>query len=169
KVQINRRYPSRCGILIALRRTDSEQPPVRKLCAYRRGALLLMLPRCTPTERRSGHLTSKEKSMSNSPSKRAAPMTYTRFSLDKSTPTLWRVTFDNPPINLIDAVMMKELLNLLTEIERDKQVGVVLFDSADPDFFLAHYDIAGDPGELEGVETTAGRHPFTELHIRLSK
>src|SRR6267142_1043449 len=114
-------------------------------------------------------LTSKEKSMSNSPSKRAAPIAYTRFSLDKSTPSLWRVTFDNPPINLIDAVMMKELLNLLTEIERDKRVGVVLFDSADPDFFLAHYDIAGDPAELEGVETTAGRHPFTELHIRLSK
>ena len=107
--------------------------------------------------------------MSNFPSKRAAPMTYKSFSLDKSTPSLWRVTFDNPPINLIDAVMMKELLNLLTEIERDKRVGVVLFDSADPDFFLAHYDIAGDPTELEGVETTAGRHPFTELHIRLSK
>jgi enoyl-CoA hydratase/carnithine racemase len=96
-------------------------------------------------------------------------MTYTRFSLDKSTSSLWRVTFDNPPINLIDAVMMKELLNLLTEIEGDKRVAVVLFDSADPDFFLAHYDIAGDPAELEGVETTAGRHPFTELHIRLSK
>ena len=79
------------------------------------------------------------------------------------------VTFNNPPINLIDAVMMKELLNLLTEIERDKRVGVVLFDSADPDFFLAHYDIAGDPAELGGVETTAGRHPFTDLHIRLSK
>jgi hypothetical protein len=55
--------------------------------------------------------------MNNSPSKRAAPMTYTRFSLDKSTPSLWRVTFDNPPINLIVAVMMKELLSLLNEIE----------------------------------------------------
>jgi hypothetical protein len=55
--------------------------------------------------------------MNNSPSKRAAPMTYTRFSLDKSTPSLWRVTFDNPPISLIVAVMMKELLSLLNEIE----------------------------------------------------
>src|SRR5438876_990483 len=124
--------------------------------------------RCTPSDATSMHTDRKaigtphlkEKSMSNSPSKRAAPMTYTRFSLDKSTPTLWRVTFDNPPINLIDAVMMKELLNLLTEIERDKQVGVVLFDSADPDFFLAHYDIAGDPAELEGVETTGGQAPL---------
>src|SRR6195256_1236897 len=94
---------------------------------------------------------------------------YTRFTVTRSSASLWRVTFDNPPINLIDAVMMKELLNLLTEIERDKRVGVVLFDSADPDFFLAHYDIAGDPAELEGIATTAGGHPFTELHLRLSK
>ena len=94
---------------------------------------------------------------------------YTRFKVTRSSPSLWRVTFDNPPINLIDAVMMKELLNLLTEIERDKRVAVVLFDSANPDFFLAHYDIAGDPAELVGVETTTGRHPFTDLHIRLSK
>jgi enoyl-CoA hydratase/carnithine racemase len=95
--------------------------------------------------------------------------TNTRFDLFRSTPSLWRVTFNNPPINLIDAVMMKELLNLLTEIERDKRVGVVLFDSADPDFLLAHYDLAGDPAELESIETTEGRHPFTDLHIRLSK
>jgi len=93
---------------------------------------------------------------------------YTRFKVTRSSPSLWgsRSTI---AINLIDAVMMKELLNLLTEIERDKRVAVVLFDSADPDFFLAHYDIAGDPAELVGVETTAGRHPFTDLHIRLSK
>jgi enoyl-CoA hydratase/carnithine racemase len=95
--------------------------------------------------------------------------TYTRFKLTRSSPSLWRVTFDNPPINLIDAAMMKELLHLLTEVERDKHVGVVLFDSADPDFFLAHYDIAGDPAEVNKIETTAGRHPFTDLHIRLSK
>src|SRR2546425_3785864 len=124
KVKINRRSPSRCGIRIALRRTDSEQPPVRKLCAYRRGALLLMLPRCTPTERRSGHLTSKEKSMSNSPSKRAAPMTYTRFSLDKSTPTLWRGTFDQPPLKLIDPGVMKEVLEPPTQNRPDKPDGV---------------------------------------------
>jgi hypothetical protein len=42
--------------------------------------------------------------MSNSPSKGTALMAYTRFSLDRSTPSLWRVTFDSPPINLIDPV-----------------------------------------------------------------
>jgi len=60
-----------------------------------------------------------------------------RFSLDRSTPALWRVTFDNPPINLIDPVMIVALHDLLTGIERDKRVAVVVFDSADPDFFLA--------------------------------
>src|SRR5258705_13611729 len=94
---------------------------------------------------------------------------YTRFTVTRSSPSLWRVTFDNPPINLIDAVMMKELLNLLTEIERDKREAVVLFDSANPAFFLAHYDIAGYPAELVGAKTTTGRPPFTYLHIRCSK
>jgi hypothetical protein len=42
--------------------------------------------------------------MSNSPSKGTA-----RFSLDRSTPSLWRVTLDNPPINLIDPVMIVAL------------------------------------------------------------
>ena len=82
--------------------------------------------------------------MSNSPSKGTALMAYTRFSLDRSTPSLWRVTFDNPPINLIDPVMIVALHDLLTEIEQDKRVAVVVFDSADPDYFLAHYDIAAD-------------------------
>ena len=77
--------------------------------------------------------------MSNSPSKGTAVMAYTRFSLERSTPSLWRVTFDNPPINLIDPVMIVALDDLLTEIEQDNRVAVVVFDSADPDFFLAHY------------------------------
>ena len=83
--------------------------------------------------------------MSNSCSKGTALMAHTRFSLDRSTPSLWRVTFDNPPINLIDPVMIVALHDLLAEIEQDNRVAVVVFDSADADFFLAHYDIAGRP------------------------
>ncbi len=79
--------------------------------------------------------------MSNSPSKGTAVMARPRFSLDRSTPSLLRVTFDNPPINLIDPVMIVALHDLLNEIEQDKRVAVVVFDSADQDFFLPHYDI----------------------------
>src|SRR5882724_6641890 len=89
--------------------------------------------------------------MSNSPSKGTPLRAYTRFRLDRSTPSLWRVTFDNPPINLIDPVMIVELHDLLTEIERDNRVAVVVFESADPDFFLAHYDIAADPSAFDAL------------------
>jgi enoyl-CoA hydratase/carnithine racemase len=68
-------------------------------------------------------------------------MTYTRFTLDNSTPSLWRVTFSNPPINLVDSLMIGELGELFAEIERTEGPAVLVFDSADPDYFLAHYDI----------------------------
>jgi enoyl-CoA hydratase/carnithine racemase len=35
---------------------------------------------------------------------------------------------------------MRELSELVDLIERDTQLNVVVFDSANPDFFLAHYD-----------------------------
>src|SRR3981189_3553333 len=108
--------------------------------------------------------------MSNSPSKGAALMACTRFSLDRSTSSLWRVTFDNPPINLIDPVMIVELHELLTEIEQDDRVAVVVFDSADPDFFLAHYDIVADTAPLDVLRPAPTPfHHWAKFLIRLSK
>src|SRR5256886_10022337 len=108
--------------------------------------------------------------MSTPPSTGTSPLAYTGFSLDRSPPSLWRVTFDNPPINLIDPVMIVALHDLLTEIEQDKQVAVVVFDSADADFFLAHYDIAADQSAFNALP--AARTPFhhwANLLIRLSR
>lgn len=51
------------------------------------------------------------------------------------------VTFDNPPINLLDLPMMLELDRLGWEIAADDSVRVVVFDSANPDFFIAHVDV----------------------------
>src|SRR6202022_2264843 len=108
--------------------------------------------------------------MSNSPSKGTALMAYTRISLDRSTPLLWRVTFDNPPINLIDPVMIVALHELLTEIEQDNRVAVVVFDSADPDFFLAHYDIAADQSAFDSLPAAPTPfHHWADFLIRLAK
>ncbi len=89
--------------------------------------------------------------MSNTPSTTKALKAFPRFSLARSTPSLWRVTFDNPPINLIDPVMIVALNDLLTEIEKDNRVAAVVFDSADPDFFLAHYDIAANQSAFDAL------------------
>ena len=71
-------------------------------------------------------------------------MSYQRFGLDSSAPSLWRVTFNHPPINLIDSVLIAELSELFIDVERNNGPAVIVFDSADPDYFLAHYDISDD-------------------------
>jgi enoyl-CoA hydratase/carnithine racemase len=53
-----------------------------------------------------------------------------------------RVTIDHPPINLLDAAMMKELARLGRELAVAENVRVVVVDSADADFFIAHADVA---------------------------
>jgi enoyl-CoA hydratase/carnithine racemase len=66
--------------------------------------------------------------------------------------------------------MIVELHRLLDEIEQDNQVAVVVFDSADPDFFLAHYDILADTSPFDALpRLTNPFHHWTNLLIRLSK
>jgi len=97
-------------------------------------------------------------------------MTFTRFTLDRSTPSLWRVTFDHPPINLIDPVLIGELGELLADIERNEEPVVVVFDSADPDYFLAHYDVAADPGLVDSLPAgPTGFHPWVDILVRVSR
>jgi enoyl-CoA hydratase/carnithine racemase len=61
---------------------------------------------------------------------------------DKSTPGYWRVTLNNPPINAITDSMYDEIYDLVGEIEADPSLRVVTFESANPDFFIAHYSLA---------------------------
>jgi enoyl-CoA hydratase/carnithine racemase len=98
-------------------------------------------------------------------------MTHTRFTLDSSSPSLWRVTFNHPPINLIDSVMIRELGELLAQVERDEGPPVLLFDSADPEYFLAHYDIT--PANRSRVDALpagpTGFHPWLDIVLRLGR
>lgn len=51
------------------------------------------------------------------------------------------VVFDNPPVNVISAVMMRELADLMKILDDDGRVRVVVFSSENPEFFLAHVDM----------------------------
>jgi enoyl-CoA hydratase/carnithine racemase len=94
-----------------------------------------------------------------------------RFTLDRSTPSLWRVTFNHPPVNLIDSVLIGELRQVFAAVERNEGPAVLLFDSADPDYFLAHYDVT--PANRSLVDSLpAGPtrfHPWTDIVVRLAK
>jgi len=50
-------------------------------------------------------------------------------------------TIDNPPINLFDAALVVEFDRLGREVEADPDVRVLVVDSANPDFFIAHADV----------------------------
>ena len=63
------------------------------------------------------------------------------------------VTVDHPPINLLDLALMRELDRIGKELEGDDAVRVVVFDSADPDFFIAHADVS----LIEQLPTNAPR------------
>jgi enoyl-CoA hydratase/carnithine racemase len=50
-------------------------------------------------------------------------------------------TFDNPPVNLIGPALVRDLVDLLNTLEHDEDVRVVVFASADEEFFLPHVDV----------------------------
>jgi enoyl-CoA hydratase/carnithine racemase len=93
----------------------------------------------------------------------------THLRLTEESPTFWRVTFTNPPVNVIGPDMMRDLKELLSELETNDTVNVVLFDSADPDFFLAHYDLAGDPAIAEALPSATGYAAWVDITVRVSK
>jgi enoyl-CoA hydratase/carnithine racemase len=53
-----------------------------------------------------------------------------------------RATIDHPPINLLDTALMVELDRLSREVEADGAVRALVVDSANPEFFIAHADVA---------------------------
>src|SRR5499427_6401331 len=65
-----------------------------------------------------------------------------QFNIDRTHPGRWTITFNNPPINIFVPSTIGELGTLLSELEADPSVKVVVFQSANPDFFIAHLDVA---------------------------
>jgi len=93
----------------------------------------------------------------------------TQLTFTVESPTFWRVTFNNPPINVIGLEMMREVKQLLTELENNDTVNVVVFDSADPDFYIAHYDVTVDNDLAEALPKTTGYTAWVDITVRMSK
>ena len=62
-----------------------------------------------------------------------------------------RVVIDNPPLNLLDAALLTDLDAFITEMAEDSATKVIIFESADPEFFVAH----GDMGFVDDPEAAA--------------
>jgi enoyl-CoA hydratase/carnithine racemase len=94
----------------------------------------------------------------------------TQITISKPSSGLWTATFNNPPINLIDPDTIGELQDLLAGLESDAEVKVVVFRSADPDFFLAHWDVLADKVKVAAMPPgPTGMHPWADVLVRLSR
>jgi enoyl-CoA hydratase/carnithine racemase len=95
---------------------------------------------------------------------------WTHLRVDRRSPGYCRVTFDHPPINTITATTVVELAELVGLIEGDPDLNVVVFDSANSDFYLAHYDVEHDPGRTAALGAgPTGMHAWLDLLVRLSR
>jgi enoyl-CoA hydratase/carnithine racemase len=65
-----------------------------------------------------------------------------QFEIDRTYTGRWTVTFSNPPINMFVPATIVEMGSLMADLEADLSVKVVVFQSANPDFFIAHLDVA---------------------------
>ena len=95
---------------------------------------------------------------------------WTHLSIDRRSPSYCRVTFNHPPINTITAATVAELAELVGLVEQDPDLIVVVFDSANPELYLAHYDIENDPSRTAalGVGPT-GMPAWIDLLARLAR
>jgi len=93
-----------------------------------------------------------------------------QIALRKHSPAYWRVTFDHPPLNIFGPETIPELSEIVTALETDEQVRVVVFDSAVDGFFLTHYDFvapAEDTTRLPPGPT--GLQQLPDMLARLSR
>ncbi|MDQ0771720.1 enoyl-CoA hydratase/carnithine racemase [Streptomyces aurantiacus] len=76
---------------------------------------------------------------------------------------------DNPPVNVLDAALMTDLDRFAGSMSGNDDVRVIVFDSADPDFFVAHGDmrIADDPESFAALALAPEQDPFLNPMMRL--
>lgn len=82
-----------------------------------------------------------------------------RLKIVKESKGYWRVVISNPPVNLFDPWMFAELNVLMDQMERDEDLRVVVFESADENFFMDHHDVEH---RLQVPEQEGGRAFFFE-------
>src|SRR5258705_9397038 len=89
----------------------------------------------------------------------------------EKSPAYWRVVFDNPPFNIMGASMFAALQDLLARMDPTPSLRVVVFESANPDFYLAHFDLADPSGSLRLINTAgpSGLPILMDTFVRLTR
>ncbi|AWW36025.1 MULTISPECIES: enoyl-CoA hydratase/isomerase family protein [Streptomyces] len=87
----------------------------------------------------------------------------------EESPAYWRVLFDNPPLNVVDRAVFEGLQDLLARMDASPDLRVVVFESANPDFYLAHFDMSGRSAGITRTAGPTGLTTPTDTFVRLSR
>ena len=90
--------------------------------------------------------------------------------LTRVTPSYCRVILDNPPVNLMGPEFVLEIREIVTALENDERVKVVVFESAVEDFFLNHSDFLANFEDLTSIpQGPTGLEAWPDVLVRLTR
>lgn len=93
-----------------------------------------------------------------------------QMRLNRPSPAHWRITLDNPPLNLMGAEFVLQLREIVTALETDGEVKVVTFESAVEGYFLNHSDFLARLEDLTSIpQGPTGLEAWPDILVRLTR
>ena len=93
-----------------------------------------------------------------------------QIRVTRMSPAYWRITFDNPPLNLMGPEFVLEFSEIMTALETDQELRVVVFDSAVEGFFLNHSDFKAKLEDLTSIpQGPTGLEAWPDILVRLTR
>jgi enoyl-CoA hydratase/carnithine racemase len=99
-----------------------------------------------------------------------SPVKPAQIRVSRPSQAYWRVTIDNPPINVMGPEMVRQFQEVIDALEVDEHVRVVVFDSAVADYFLNHSDFTARLEDLTSMPAgPTGLPPWPDFLVRLTR
>ncbi|MFM0348464.1 enoyl-CoA hydratase/isomerase family protein [Paraburkholderia sp. RL17-347-BIC-D] len=93
-----------------------------------------------------------------------------QISVGRRSAAYWRVTIDNPPINVMGPPMVQQFQEVINALETDEHVKVVVFDSAVDGYFLNHSDFRARLEDLTAMPPgPTGLPQWPDFLVRLTR
>jgi enoyl-CoA hydratase/carnithine racemase len=100
----------------------------------------------------------------------ATTKTTTQIRVTRRSAAYWRITFDNPPLNVMGPQLVREMRDIVTALEADKNVKVIVFDSAVDGFFLNHSDFLANFKDLTDMpQGPTGLEAWPDILVRITR
>src|SRR5271155_2626121 len=100
----------------------------------------------------------------------SSPKEAKRIRLERRSPFYWRVVFDHPPLNIFGPESIPQLNEIVTALESDDRVKVVVFDSAVEGFFITHYDFLAKLEDSTNIPPgPTGLQALPDMLVRISR